>query len=406
MRFRLFLWISLSLNIFLIVLLLAGRQRQSREGDLPDPSVSQTPADVSSTVPSEAAKSVSDVKVSFWKSLGTADFKALVQRLRDAEFSEETVRDIASGEVTRSLKLKKLGSIALPDLAWWESGVDQEYRGLVEVQQVALRTERDQLLTQLLGGNWDRGRALDSDLQPVYGPELADVDAKAAKTAREIDLQFQARIRNYESAQELAGEPVTEAELGKIEEARRAALGQLMNEKQLRAYWLRFSDRARKLRRELSQFNATSNEFLTVFNIRDRIEREMRLKHGGADKASLGLRNGLKARGNAEIKAALGRARYQAYSFNLDPLYRNAAAFLATHGGVPDKALHLYELSQMSKLQWEAIQKDETKDEFERREELERTRRQLDENLKQVLGPDTYRRYRESGANFLESVTM
>jgi hypothetical protein len=258
----------------------------------------------------------------------------------------------------------------------------------------------------LLGGNWDRGRALDSDLQPVYGPELADVDAKAAKTAREIDLQFQARIRNYESAQELAGEPVTEAELGKIEEARRAALGQLMNEKQLRAYWLRFSDRARKLRRELSQFNATSNEFLTVFNIRDRIEREMRLKHGGADKASLGLRNGLKARGNAEIKAALGRARYQAYSFNLDPLYRNAAAFLATHGGVPDKALHLYELSQMSKLQWDTIQKDETKDEFERREELERTRRQLDENLKQVLGPDTYRRYRESGANFLESVTM
>lgn len=404
MRSRLFLWISLSLNIFLIVLLLSGLQRESRRGDLPPPADGESRVAAPPKALTEDSKSVSTAESLTWKSLETKDFKALVERLRTAGFPETIVQDIVFGEVDRSLKLKKLDSISLPDLEWWKADVDEEYRGLVDIQLAELRMERNETLTQLLGENWDRGRASELDIQPVYGSELGDVDAKTALSAREIDLQFAARVRDYERARELAAEPIVETERGKINETRRAALGELLNEKQLQAYLLRFSDLARKLRRELSHYNGTSNEFLTIFNIRDRVEREIQLKHGGADKDSLGLRNGLEARASAEIKAALGASRFQAYRYNLDPLYRHAAAFLATHGGAPDKTLHLYELSHMGKAQGEAIERDLTKNEVERRRELERTRRQLEENLNRVLSPVTYRRYRESGADFLESV--
>lgn len=408
MRSRLTLWISISLNIFLVVLLMSGRQRQSRQSEPSAPSIDGQPVVAQSPPLSEsppaAAATADAANLSSWKELKTDDLEAFVQKLRDAEFPEATVRDIVFGEVDRSFKLKKLTSIVLPDLEWWESGADERYQESIEAPALALKKERDEALMQLLGENWDRGRPSDFDIQPLYGPELSALEPGVAMAAREIERQFSSRIAAHRRAREISGEPVAESELGKLREARRLALAELLNEKQLQAYLLRFSERAREIRRELARFNATSNEFLKIFQIRDRVEREIQLKHGGADSESAALRRGLEAQGNAEIKAELGAVRYQAYQYNLDPLYRNALAFVETYGGNPAKVLHLYELSHMSKAQRNQIERDATKNEPEREQEIGRARTQLEGNLKQILGPEAYRKYRESGADLLDSL--
>lgn len=408
MRSRLFLWISLSLNIFLIVVLLSGRQRLSRQSETTAPSIDRRPvvAPMTGAVedPPPAPATLDAARVSSWKALKTDDLKVFVQRLRDAAFPEETVRDIVFGEVDRSYRLKTIESIVLPDLDWWESGVDERFQELVEAPALALRTERDELLTQLLGENWDRSGSSDFNIQPLYGPELSALEPRVAVAVREIERQFASRIGAYRRACQLGGEPIVDLEVGKMREARRTALAELLNERQVQAYLTRFSDRAREIRGELAHFNATSNEFLKIFQIRDRIEREIQLKHGAADTKSAARRRGLEAQGDAEIKAELGAVRYQAYQYNLDPLYRNALDFMETFGGNSAKALHLYELSHMSKAQRDQIEGDATKDELGRGKEMERTRTQVEGNLKQILGPEAYRKYRESGTDFLDSL--
>ena len=407
MRARLFLWISLSLNIFLIVALVSDRQRQARQADSDGPPTSP-PSAVAPEIPAEpparASAAVEGAEFSSWKALHSDDFKAFVEKLREAGFPEESVRDIVVGEVGRSHRLKKLGSIVVPDLEWWKPEADEEFENLIEAQTGALREEREELLAQLLGENWDRGRGSDADIKPLYGPELIGLSVSAARSVREIEAQFAERLRVYQQAREVNGEPVVEAELARMQEARRLALEELLDDAQMQAYLVRFSDRARRLRRELTHFNATSNEFVTIFQIRDPIEREIQLKHGGGDTESLQARKDLERKADAEIKAALGAERFQAYRYNLDPLYRNAMSFVETYGGAPNAALHLFEISHMGKAERERIENDLTKDEVARRAELERARSQLEENLKKVLGPEAYRKYRESGANFLDSL--
>ncbi len=409
MRFRLLAAISLALNLFLIVVLFSGRQREDR---LEQDALGAAPA---SPAAREAEPAVPGLEtdggalvgalamgdVASWEALHSDDFKVFVAKLRKAGFPGSVSADIVVGEVERSMRAKAALADA-PDMEWWKPGADEVLARRADAASDALKADRDALLTDLLGADWEAARS-ESGLVPRVTalPGLGPERARAVLAAEEEFETSLAKLRRESMA---AGREADEAEVARLREAKRLALDRILNDRQLEGYQLRHSELAKSMRRELVDFNATSNEFLTIFRICEPVEREIALECSGGDEASAPKRKDLERKRDGELMQALGKDRFQEYRFNRDPLYRSARAFASKVGATGSAVLSLYEISGMGMAERNRIEQDEELDELARRAALMETRRKFDGYLQQILAGEAMKKYRASGLDFLDTL--
>jgi len=257
-----------------------------------------------------------------------------------------------------------------------------------------LEQERRALLTTLLGESWESGDLVSLPRPsrapiPLDGPILGSLPAEAKQAVEQIAIQSADRLEEYLTAQREAGKNPDPAELSRMRQQTRRELSAILPPSQLEEYLLRYSDTARALRSDLAllkSFNATPEEFRTMFRAMDPINEQLALVDDSTPQGAA-QRNALMAQAEAALKLALGDKRYAQYQLMHDPRYREAYAE-ATRAGNPESAVALYELKLAGQQEQSRINDLQGLTEEQRAVELKRAELEQLKAVAQALGQE------------------
>jgi LysM repeat protein len=268
-----------------------------------------------------------------WSEVESADYLNYIANLRDIGCPEPTIRDIIVADVNQLYARKRATEVITVEQQWWRSEPDPEIEELAAAGLEALDAERRDLLEQLLGPAWNLDdTALLSFLEPrttvaLDGTVLGELSPEVKLKVRELVAREQDKTRAYLLQTGHEGRVPDPAELARLQQQTRTELAGLLNGAQLEEFLLRYSDNAEDLRQrlgELGHFQATPDEFRSLFRVLDPLEQQIRLYYSGSDEASLRSRTALEQQMAQAIKNALPTERYDLYTRLQDPNFRYA----------------------------------------------------------------------------------
>jgi LysM repeat protein len=154
-------------------------------------------------------------------------------------------------------------------------------------------------------------------------------------------------MQEYIASMRAAGKNPDPAVMARMRQETRNELAGVLSPPQLEEYLLRYSQTANELRTELGKlkyFNATPDEFRSIFRVSDSFEQQMALLGTGNDPVTAAQRNSLAQQRDNAIKLALGADRYRLFEELHDPLYQQAMA-TAVQNGDPSSVDSLYAIN-------------------------------------------------------------
>lgn len=346
MRRRLIFVFSAGLNVALAAVLLFSRHHAT-----PPSSPSSTNSGPAGT---NRVKTQFVLRKQFftWQQLETPEYPAFIENLRAIGCPEQTIRDIIVADVNQLYLKKRLMEVVMPDQQWWRSAPDTNVIRAANAKILALDQERRELLTTLLGPNWDLADpTAKRSAVALTGPVLGALPPETRQAVEDIAAQSQQRVQAYLDGQKKLGKPVDPAELARLDKETRNELAQVLNPTQFEEYLLRYSQTASDLRSQLTGLQVTPDEFRNLFRATDPIDQQLQLA-GTAQKGALEqqLENA--------IKNVLGPDRFQEYLTSQDPAYRDAVALGQQFGASPDVVQSLYELNQATQDELDRIRND------------------------------------------------
>ena len=347
MRWRVYLFISLALN----VLLALGWFLSTRPGWLGD----RRSAITSATNAPDLIRTNVVVRRQFftWQEVESDDYPTYIANLRDISCPEQTIRDLIIADVNALYTRKRALEIETPGQQWWRSEPDTNVVRRAAAKSRELDEERRELLARLLGGNWESGDLVSLPRPsrpaiPLDGPVLGALPDDVKQLVDKISLRTQERIQAYTEAQRQAGKPVDPVELARLRQQTRVELASVLSPLQLEEFLLRYSQNAGDLRTELGRlkfFDVTPDEFRDVFRATDSFDQQLQMLGNATDPNSVAARRSLEEQRLNAIKNTLGPERFQQYQLLHDAAYRDAYAAAAA-AGAPESALTLYEINQ------------------------------------------------------------
>jgi LysM repeat protein len=274
---------------------------------------------------------------------------------------ETTIRDIIVADIDQLFSKRKREDDTKQDMEWWRSTPSYEVQSNALARVQIIEAERNALLTRLLGENWDKGRTEQQRTPLVLaGPVLGNLSDEVKASVQDVATQSRDRVSAYLAEREAKGERPSVAELARIREETRQQLAAVLNPQQLEEFLLRYSENASRLRKELTGFNPTSDEFRSVFRVVDQIDREIQLRSGGDDLAAQRARQNLEQQRLAAIRNVVGAERFEAYQTAQDPAYHEALVAAQKAGGSDETAMALYEIQKATADELNRIRSDTT----------------------------------------------
>ncbi len=394
MRARVLLLFSLGFNIALTAMLFyAGQSWETTFPAATDQS-SRTNVGARGLKPNVFVRRQSFV----WSDIESTDYPTFIANLRSIGCPEATIRDIIIADINQLYARKRAVEIVTPEQQWWRSEPDPELLEVAAAKQMALEQERRALLTQLLGPNWEVGSNQQSDQGlPLDGPILGKLSLQTKQGLREIEAQSEEKRQAYLGEQEKAGKPPDPAELARMRQLTRNQLAQLLTAEELEEYLLRHSHNAQVLRNELRGFEATPEEFRSIFRARDAVDLQIQMFYSGTDAASVRKREELEQMRDVTVQQTLDPERFQMYKHTQDPLFRQAQASAERIGAPPEKVLPLYQINQATELEKQRILNDLTLTEDEQEAALQDVQREQKKSLRKILGDEAYKNYSQLG---------
>jgi len=158
---------------------------------------------------------------------------------------------------------------------------------------------------------------------------------------------MQDRMQAYLDEQRRQGKSADAAELARLRQETRTELQRVLTPTQLEEYLLRYSQNAENWRAELGQlkfFEASPDEFRTMFRATDLLDEQIQLLSAANDPNSAAQKKSLEEQRENALKIALGPARYEQYRLLHDPVYRDAVA-AAEQAGAPESVDVLYQIN-------------------------------------------------------------
>ena len=296
-----------------------------------------------------------------WQQVESPDYAVYVENLRSLGMPNTTIRDIIIADVDQLFAQRRREETAKQDLEWWRSSPSPEVQSNSLARARAIEAEREAVLTKLLGPDWQKGRAENQpELLAFTGPVLGNLSDEVKAKLQEIAANSQARVTDYLAKAEAAGGTADPVELAKMREESRQQLAALLTPAQLEEFLLRYSETATQLRREITGLNLTPDEFRSLFQALDPIDREIQLRYSGDDAASLRTRQNYEQQRLAALQKILGTERFTAYQMVRDPAYREAVAAAEQAGAGEEAAAVLYEISRAAKEEMNRIRNDPT----------------------------------------------
>src|SRR6185437_880523 len=175
MRRHLILFGSVGLNVVLLAAWLATRQHYARLRT--HPPLPPTPA------VSNVYKTRVVVRKQFftWQELESPDYQAYVANLREIGCPQQTIRDIIVADVNQLYARKRAAEVPTADQEWWRYEPDAAFTQTANDKQASLEQERQNLLTTLLGPNWNAPDAATSSGISLNGPVLGELSAETKR---------------------------------------------------------------------------------------------------------------------------------------------------------------------------------------------------------------------------------
>lgn len=344
MRWRALFWLSLLANVALgAALFHSSRDAKTR---LDRASILAT---ATNTPPVKTAVIVRRQFFS-WQEVESDDYPTYIQNLRDIACPEQTIRDIIIADVNALYARRRALEVVTADQQWWRAAPDTNVLQAAELKLRQLEQERRNLLTTLLGPNWESGDLVSLPRPtrpsiPLDGPVLGALPNDVKQAVEQFYAEATDRLDAYLAEQQRAGHPPDPAELARLRKQFRLELAGVLSAPQLEEYLLRFSDSARSLRSDLAQlkgFEATPDEFRAMFRVLDPINEQLIAVDDSTPEGAR-QRATLLAQAEAELKLALGDKRYAQYQLMHDARYQDAYAE-AVKAGDPDSAGTLYQI--------------------------------------------------------------
>jgi LysM repeat protein len=282
-----------------------------------------------------------------WSDLNSTNYDAYIRGLRNIGCPEPTIRGIILSDVDTLYFSQRL--LDLPDLhqQWWRPEGDTNYTGAVREKRDTLDRERRSLLTRLLGPEWVMTELavrypIPTPLPQLDGPVLGTLSDATKEAVYAVLDEYRIRLL----IQPDAGTPSV---LAQDEKDLRAKLATLLTQPQLEEFLLRNSQNAENWRAmlgDLKYFNATPDEFRSLFRATDSIDMQMQLLGDSGDPAVQQQLQSLAQQRDAAVRMALGPDRYAEYVRLQDPAYQAALEEMQEAGDDPSLLPTLYAINR------------------------------------------------------------
>lgn len=360
MRWRVIAGVLFVVNLLLAVALLkdAGSGSRYRHATLTSPAPSPGPT--------ERTNILLRKQLFTWSEVESPDYPTYIANLRDIGCPEQTIRDIIIADVNTLFARRRSAELTSPEQQWWRSVPDTNLLQVALLKIRELETERRNLLTSLLGLNWEVGDLvnLPRPSRPALvldGPLLGSLSPDVKQTIQVINAQFQDKLQAYLDSRRAQGRDADPAEVARFRQQTRDEIARLLSPPQLEEFLLRYSQQADQIRShlaELKYLELSPEEFRSVFRATDTIAQQI-LSTTGSDPNSQAARRALADQAENAVRIALGAKKYELYKSLEDPLYRDAySRALAT--GSPESVRTLYEISLATQAEQERIKADKT----------------------------------------------
>jgi hypothetical protein len=323
-----------------------------------------------------------------WTEIESDDYPTFIANLRRIGCPELTIRDIIVADVNHLYAQRRAQEVVSGETEWWKSEPDLTATQNAVKKITELEKEKNDLLTKLLGPNWniDFTNVSAPGTVALDGPVLGKLDPEIKLRVQEIAAASGRKSIEYVEAQRAAGKPLDPAEMARIRSANRAELARVLSPEQLEEYLLRHSAVADNLRDQLRGFNATPDEFRAIFRARDAIDNEIELSYSGDDPAAARTREELQRKRDAAIEAALGPDRSGLYKATADPLFREAQFLAQQSGAAPEKVLPLYQIQMEGQRERQRIAADRSMTPAERATAIRAVAEQEEAARRKLLG--------------------
>jgi hypothetical protein len=323
-----------------------------------------------------------------WNEIESDDYATFIANLRRIGCPDLTIRDIIVADVNQLFAQRRSQEVVTAESEWWKSEPDLNATEAAIKKYGDLEKERIDLLTKLLGPNWNINFTQVSGPGTVSldGPILGKLDPEIKLKVEEIAASSGRKSIEYVEAQRAAGKALEPAEMARIRAEHRAELAKILTPDQLEEYLLRHSANAENLRDQLRGFNATPDEFRAIFRARDAIDNDIQLNYSGNDPATAKMRADLEKKRDAAVAAALGPDRSALYQATADPLFREAQFLAQQSGATPEKVLPLYQIQVESEREKARIAADNSLTPSDRATAIRRVTEQQEEARRKILG--------------------
>ena len=275
-----------------------------------------------------------------WSHVESPDYAVYIENLRSIGCPEQTIRDIIIADVNGLYAKRRATEIISPAQEWWRSEPNPEVVKLASEKLLVLENERRGLLTRLLGPDWEAGD-LTNLPRPSHpgvaldGPVLGNLPNETKQAVADVSARAEQRLQDYLNSMKAAGKTPDPAEMARMRQQTRNELAAVLTPFQLEEYLLRYSQTANDLRADLGKlkyFNATADEFRSIFRATDPIDQQIALLGSGDDPATVAQRNALMQQRDLAIKQSMSVDRYKQFTNLQDPLYRQAMATAIQNG--------------------------------------------------------------------------
>jgi hypothetical protein len=335
-----------------------------------------------------------------WRDIESEDYPTYVRNLRAFGCPEPTVQDIIVADVNELFAARLAVEVPNSRREWWRSEPGPELVRETEERRAALEAERRELLTTLLGPDWEarhRTSLPEPEDHPLDGEVLGAIPPDTRRQVREIERRHTPKREALRlAAREQDGAPSPD-DLARLERETRAELAQVLTPEQLEEYLLRYSASADRLRAQLRGFEATPDEFRALFRAQEQLAARLDDQSAALDGAEIKRLAALAREHEAALERALGPTRYAHYRLLQDPLFQQARTVAERVGVEPDKLIPLYRVNQLATEERQRLLTDTTLTPEDRSRELAELYTEHLNSLRQLLGEEAFLRLQAEG---------
>jgi hypothetical protein len=385
---------SLVFNVVLAGLLVVGRQT-------PPSGSAQGDAKRAAHTLESASKS-GKIDPTIWPAMQTDEMAMLVNRLGMAGFPQKMIRAIVSARIDDFYR-NRFTALSAEEgtVPFWMMPLRGDSKQDLARQQ--LYRAKENLLTDLLGEDPDERGVPEPMTRILQGRLIASVPPEKLDRVRQLLHEFDAERSKLEA---VLVSPNDEKKITALEQARRAALSQILSPAEFLEYELRMSKSADSLRFELAEFAATEAEFRLIFPLWQSFEEHFdeRLffrKDTPEEKHTLAE---ARSQMNEQVRAALGPPRGEDYERTTDLNYHQTSRLVERLQLPAETASQLWSVRKEIQQRAQGISRNATLSPDEQGRQISALTEEAKSKITGALGERGFEAYRRYGGEWLQDL--